>query len=226
MSIFEKIERWLHPYRYAFEEEEVKEFTTKKKRAKQNFKGKIKPKMSEQDEKAKKEFLSRGEIGIEIVTVSKQLNKTDALKTLDRSDYSIGYFHHDSDSHQLAVKFNTNSGWLYHERNEGKRKKLQPLVYMKNKKLEDKTHMIPIGFHGSENDERLLVGFHGKINKGSLKTLEEYVTNVNSKEPILWFVDIRRQADQTAIWNATVWDEEHNLIADESFHDKSQFVWL
>jgi len=52
------------------------------------------------------------------------------------------------------------------------------------------------------------------------------VTNVNSKEPILWFVDIRRQADQTAIWNATIWDEQHNLIADESFHDKSQFVWL
>lgn len=86
--------------------------------------------------------------------------------------------------------------------------------------------MIPIGFHGSENDERLLVGFHGKINKGKLKTLEEYVTNVNSNEPILWFVDIRRQPDQTAIWNATIWDEEHNLIADESFHDKSKFVWL
>ncbi|MFG0934784.1 hypothetical protein ACF91D_29435, partial [Staphylococcus sp. 231237_7MaSpsaltlick] len=87
-------------------------------------------------------------------------------------------------------------------------------------------HMVPIGYHGSEDDARLLVGFSKKINKGELKKFENYIANINNKEEILWFINIEKQNDNTAKWHATVWDKNNNIISEESFHDKSQFVWL
>lgn len=226
MHILERFERWLHPYRFAFEEEDLKEVVVKNKRKKQKFKGTIKGSMSKAQLANKYDVLSRGDIGIDLVTVQKAMNDTQALKLLDRSGFNIGYFHHDTNKHQLACKFDKNSAWLYHERNESKRKRLKPLVYHADSKHQDKTHMIPIGFHGSENDERLLVGFSSAINKGDLKNFEKYIININASEPVLWYISIEKQTDNTAIWKAIVWDENHNIIAKESFHDKNKFVWI
>ena len=41
----------------------------------------------------------------------------------------------------------------------------------------------------------------------------------------MWFVDIVKQSDDTAIWNMVVWDEECNIISQKSFHDKNKFSW-
>lgn len=153
------------------------------------------------------------------------MTEKDALNRLNISQSEIAYYCHEDNHHQIAVKFNKGSAWKYHARNESKRKQLKPIIEHRKKGKGDKTHLIPVGFHGSENDERLLVRFDSKINKGALKKAEEYISNINMKEPILWFVDIEKQDDETAIWYMTVWDDKHNILIQQSFHDYNKFIW-
>ncbi|MCG7340168.1 hypothetical protein MHZ36_12800 [Staphylococcus sp. ACRSN] len=226
MGVLENVDRWLRPYRYHFEDQEIREHKEQKKRKKKKLKRNTKRIVSLEEQKKTKEFLARGEIGVKLTTLNSILKKEKVLQLLQRSGYNLGYFYHDKDYHQLAIKFKANSSWRYKERNGAKIKKLKPLVYHKDTRTQDRTHMIPIGFHGSEDDARLLVGFSAKINKGELKKFENYIANVNDREEILWFINIVRQKDNTAIWHATVWDKDNNIIDDKKFHDKSQFVWL
>lgn len=226
MTMLQSIDRWLRPYRYHFEDDKMIEFKEQQKRKKQNLKKSIKYKLNEEEKKETKAFLKRGGIGVELTTLNNKLDKHGALNILQRSNYNIGFFYHDQDRHQLAIKFDVHSSWKYKERNGAKIKKLKPLVYHKDISTQDRTHMVPIGYHGSEDDARLLVGFSKKINKGELKKFENYIANINNKEEILWFINIEKQNDNTAKWYATVWDKNNNIIAEESFHDKSQFVWL
>ncbi|MEB6279112.1 hypothetical protein [Staphylococcus gallinarum] len=226
MGVLENVDRWLRPYRYHFEDQEIREHKEQKKRKKKKLKRNTKRIVSLEEQKKTKEFLARGEIGVKLTTLNSILKKEKVLQLLQRSGYNLGYFYHDKDYHQLAIKFKANSSWRYKERNGAKIKKLKPLVYHKDTRTQNRTHMIPIGFHGSEDDARLLVGFSAKINKGELKKFENYIANVNDREEILWFINIVRQKDNTAIWHATVWDKDNNIIDEKKFHDKSQFVWL
>lgn len=226
MPVLESIDRWLRPYRYHFEDESLKEQKEQQKRKKKPIKNKLKRTLSSEQQKQTKDFLARGEIGVKLTTMNDVLEKNKVLQLLQRSGYNLGYFYHDKNYHQLAIKFDANSSWKYKERNGAKIKKLKPLVYHKDIRTQDRTHMVPIGYHGSEDDARLLVGFSSKINKGELKKFENYIANINDREAVLWFINIERQKDNTVIWKATVWDKDNNIIDEKQFHDKSQFVWL
>lgn len=224
-GIFRSINKWISPYKYHFEDEIVETKSTQGKRKKKKFKGVHKPKLTVEQEKKKKEFLATGALGIDLVTMNEILDEKTALTRLDRSKSGVAYYYHNKKHHQIAVKFEKASAWKYHARNDAKRKKLVPIIEHKVKGRGDKTHVIPIGFHGSDHDERLLVRFDSSINKGKLKTTEEYIANINKDEPVLWFVDIQRQNDDTAIWYTTVWDENSNILVKEEFHDKNKFSW-
>lgn len=220
------IDKWIRPHAYVHEGK-IEKAPVKSKSSKVEVKGKKKrPKLTLEEEKAKKEFLKTGAIGVDLVTINEVLTEEKALDRLNSSASSIAYYCHELGHHQIAVKFDEGSAWKYHERNEGKRKRLKPIIEHKKQGFGDKTHLIPVGFHGSENDERLLIRFDSKINKGKLKKAEEYVSKINIDEPILWFVDIVKQADETAIWNMTVWREDKNIILQKSFHDKNKFRWV
>ncbi|WP_394524211.1 hypothetical protein ACF0HT_13530 (plasmid) [Staphylococcus xylosus] len=220
------IDKWIRPYAY-IHEGKIEKATVKSKPKKVNNKGKKKrPVLTPEEEKAKKEFLKTGAIGVDLVTINGVMTENKALERLSNSASSVAYYCHESGHHQIAVKFDKGSAWKYHERNEGKRKKLKPIIEHQKRGLGDKTHLIPIGFHGSENDERLLVRFDSKINRGKLKKSEEYVSKINIDEPILWFVDIVKQDDKTAIWYMTVWRENGDIILQKSFHDKNKFIWV
>lgn len=62
---------------------------------------------------------------------------------MDSSGLYIAYYYHSKDRRQIAVLFEPQSGYRYYKRNSSKW---------------DKTHLISLGFHGSENDPRLLRG--------------------------------------------------------------------
>ena len=220
------VDKWVRPYAYIHEEKIVTEVDTKGKRRNKKIKNKRKPKLSVAEEKAKTEFLATGAIGIELVTVNDVMTKKDALNRMVNSSSQIAYYCHENNHHQIAVKFDEGSAWKYYARNEGKLKKLNPIIEHKKKGLGDKTHIIPVGFHGSENDERLIVRFDSKINRGALKKAEEYIANINMQEPVLWFVDIVKQENDTAIWYMTVWDNKHQIITEKSFHDYNKFNWV
>lgn len=169
-------------------------------------------------------ILDRGDIGIEIIGYNQPL--TDVCRTLQQSGSHVAHYYHDSEHHQLAVKFNPDSSRLFYIRDDVKRKKLKPLLFpLTNNEPFDRTHIIPVGYHGSENDERLVVGFSSRINREDLYDFEIYVAEVNKNKTILWFVDIEKQRDGSAIWHATVWDEQGDIIAHDDFHDEHEFVW-
>lgn len=224
-KIHYKVDKWIRPYAYINENQVLVSVEGKKKRKKQNIKGSGKPKLSAEEEKAKKAFLDTGAIGIELVTVNNVMSEKNALNRLNMSNPQIAYYCHENGHHQIAVKFEKAFAWKYHARNDSKRKQLKPIIEHKKQGKGDKTHLIPVGFHGSENDERLLVRFDSKINKGALKKAEEHVSKINIDEPILWFVDIIKQDDDTAIWNMVVWDENNQIITQKSFHDYNKFRW-
>jgi len=223
--IYYKVDKWLRPYRYHFEDELFSEVESKGHRKKTKIKGKRSKKLSEKEEKAKKAFLETGAIGIELVTIGQPLNEKSALNRLTRSKSQLAYYYHDEWYHQVAVKLDKGAAWKYHARNEVKRKNLEPIIEHKKDGYGDKTHLIPIGYHGSDSDERLLIRFDSNINRGDLKKEEEYVEKINKEERIMWFVDIQRQKDNTAKWYMYVWDEEYRLISQKEFHDQNQFNW-
>lgn len=165
-------------------------------------------------------------LGLEMVDLSFALNKQSALEMMQSSDARVTFYWHDDKSHQVAVKF--DKGGIkdeYKTRSNSDRRKLEPLIRPYAKSNVDRTHVIPIGYHGSESDKRLLIGFDSHINQVKLKNFEEYASKVNKQKSILWFVDIRRQDNDSVKWHAVVWDENGKSIIEKTFHDKRKFQW-
>src|SRR5699024_9347308 len=84
--------------------QKINKYKEQHKRKKKNIKQKSKRKLSTEEQKKTKEFLLRGGLGVELTTVNNVLNKESALRMLLRSSHNIGFFYHDDNYHQLAIK--------------------------------------------------------------------------------------------------------------------------
>lgn len=255
MGLPERFMRFWFPYLFYFdddnpepmERESWSERRRRKKRERQKEKAK---KSSQSDKKSKDEPLQKpkdtsladepdksekpidvfefgkDELGVKIMDVSEPFDEDDAFETISKSASNLAYFYHDDNYHQIAVKFKKGSRKAhYQKRDDVARKQLKPLLYPNANQPFDRTHIIPIGYHGSENDNRLLVGFNSKLNRKDLRDFEIEVSKFNDKMTVLWFVSIDKQPDTSAIWYATVWDEKGKILLEDSFHDRDPFTW-
>lgn len=169
----------------------------------------------------------RPKLGLDMVDMQKPLTIKDAYDMISRSKSRIAYFWHDDSYHQIAVKFEPKSiKDEYKVRDDVERRKLKPLLFPIQDVPFDRTHIIPIGYHGSESDRRLLVGFNSEINQNELKDFEIEVARINRTKTILWFVSVELQKDKSALWRTTVWDERGKVLKQAEFHDNKKFVWL
>ena len=137
------------------------------------------------------------------------------------------YAYHDGDRHQVIGHFVPGSGMLYKTRDNAARGRLDPLIYPTNddgsKLVFDRTHLIPIGYHGSENDPRLLIGWDSKANRGPFQNFES--KQKKRKKPIYWVTDVRR-TPTGAHWSYRVYDAETRELLDELEHEmNTRFVW-
>ncbi|MDK7284282.1 hypothetical protein [Staphylococcus pettenkoferi] len=165
-------------------------------------------------------------LGLEMVDLSSELDNEKALTMLQASQPRMTFYWHDESQHQIAVKFDKNGiKDEYKTRSNKERRQLEPLIRPYQRTNVDRTHVIPIGYHGSENDQRLLIGFDSHINQVKLKHFEDYASHINKKQSILWFVDIQKQDNGSVKWYASVWDEQGNVIKKKTFHDKRKFKW-
>lgn len=218
MNIFRAINKWIAPYKYDNEVVQVKkERTNKKKKIKVSKITKADKKPTELD------AVNRGELGIKIINLKSPINDESAFQKLDNSASHIAYYYHSKDKHQIAVRFEPRSGFRYYKRNDIKRKNMKVLIEAKNKPT-DKTHLIPIGFHGSDSDPRLLIGWSRTLNRGSIKNHEERVTIANKDHTIYWFVNVEKHKGG-AYWTSTVWFEDGDLFERKKFNDKDEFYW-
>lgn len=200
--------RWLTPYKYV-DEVVVKRARKKKKKVV------LTP----------KEMLDRGILGVKVLEVSQPFESNSAKEKLIGAEADIAYFYHDKSRHQIAIKFNPKSAWRYQARDDLKRKKLRPMLYPEGKEAFDRTHIVPIGFHGTESDNRLLVGWNSTQNRVQINKFEKKVRKFNDRKIILWFADIQKQPDRTAKWEAVIFDENGKKVMSEIWHDKTKFIW-
>lgn len=219
MGIIKAIHRWLEPYKYDNEiPKPLKQRTDKKKRVKVS-------KITKNDKKPTElDAVNRGEIGVKIITLNNEMTPDIAFDKMDKSASHIAYYYHSSTKHQIAARFEPKSGFRYYKRNDIKRKNFKPMIYNKYS-ASDKTHLIPVGFHGSENDPRLLIGWSRKINRGGIKRHEEQVTNINKEYSIYWFVDVEKMTNGGAKWTSTVWFEDGSIVDKKKFYDNDKYHW-
>ena len=57
--------------------------------------------------------------------------------------------YHDKNVHQIVAHFTPGSGLIFKTRDNAARRELKPLIFPTNKGAFDRTHLIPIGYHGS-----------------------------------------------------------------------------
>ncbi|HBK5747161.1 MULTISPECIES: hypothetical protein [Enterococcus] len=208
MIIVSSFLRWLTPYKYTDE-------VVVKRAKKKDKKAVLTP----------KQMLDHGILGVKVLEVNKPFESNSAREKLLGAEADVAYFYHDKSKHQIAIKFNPKSSWRYQARDDLKRRKLRPMLYPEGKEAFDRTHIVPIGFHGTESDNRLLVGWNSNQNRVQINKFEKKVRKFNDRKTILWFADICKQPDGTAKWEAVIFDENGKKVMSETWHDKAKFVW-
>ena len=137
MNVFRAINRWVRPYMY---DDEIK--IPKKERKETKKQVKLTKITKAHKKPTELEAVKRGQLGVKLITLKEVLDKDSAFQRLDKSDSHIAYYFHSSNKHQIAVRFEPQSGFRYYKRNDIKRKNFKPLIYPKyessDKKHEEK----------------------------------------------------------------------------------------
>lgn len=137
------------------------------------------------------------------------------LKSTQKPALDTMWYYHDSDRHQIYAHLAPGTGFRVpgSERSDSERAKLKPkLRPMKSPGYDepyDRTHLIPFGYHGSENDPRLVVGWSRAENRNGLAEFEMRAKKISKN--IYWLTDIRR-LPYGAAWRYVVCDAETNKV--------------
>lgn len=202
--------RWLTPYKY------TEDVVNKKRKRVINKKQRV---------LTAEEMLMHGVIGVRIIDVGSQFYQESALEKLLNVKEDVAFFYHDKNRHQLIIRFKPNSAYRYQARSDSKRRGLKPMLRPIKKSGWDRTHLVPIGFHGTESDNRLLVGWDSVQNRVDINRFERKVRKLNDTQTILWFADIRKEKDGSATWDAYIFNEMGKKLLEDTWHDKSKFTW-
>lgn len=134
------------------------------------------------------------------------------------------WYHHDDQVHELFSHLVPGSGFKFKERNRDARNRLKPLIMPRGQgKPFDRTHLIPIGYHGSEGDKRLLVGWDSAQNRGPMNDFEQ--RQKRRKVPIYWLARIKR-TERGATLVYVTWDARNmNLLDSQEYSVVGEFVW-
>ena len=162
--------------------------------------------------------------GVRIMSYSKPLDKAINFRTKP----AVGsiYSYTSPTKIQAFAHFAPQAGFAYQGRNDGARKKLKPLVFPDPNawgKPFDRTHLIPVGFHGSESDSRLLIGWDSDQNRGPFNDFEKKQKKL--KHPIYWLASVTRLKGG-ARWEYKIYNADTGELVDElTEHMKCPFVW-
>lgn len=149
------------------------------------------------------------ELMMRILQANKPLDNVMSAAQIPKQDTM--WYYHDSNRHQIYAHLMPGTGFRVgsEERSDTERAKLKPkLRPMKSAFYDepyDRTHLIPFGYHGSENDPRLVVGWSRAENRNGLMEFEARAKKI--KKPILWLTDIRK-LQYGAAWRYVVLDAD------------------
>lgn len=193
-NIYVSIRTWLQPYYRPKPHDAIK--------------SKSKSKSQPNDEKIKiAEQSVNGDknLTVKVFNSSTPLNK--AIKSPNKPIGNRIYCYLDGTVMQVFAHFDIGQAISNgsEKRSNEDRQKLEPMIRVTDRQF-DRTHLIPFGYHGSENDNRLLVGWDGNQNKNELNRFEKKVREkINSKMPIYWLTQINKIKGGLQ-WHYRVWD--------------------
>lgn len=214
LTVLQKVDRWFNPWKY---DNEAIQVLIAHKNPSQKIKG-----------KTAQEVVDSHSLAVNLSTQKAPFNAESAISSLKQEPFDNGLYFHDFDHHQVVVKYDRQAGNRYQARNGYKRKKMKLLIEPKGVKVFDKAHIHPVAFHGSDDDNRMLVGWDSNQNRKDMRLFEQEVAELNKKEPIIWYVsiDFQNKTDFSAVWLSQVYNLDGQLLLEQTFHDKSKFKWI
>lgn len=175
-DFFIKINKWFRPY-----------WNPKPEKLKSKNKKVVKK--VEKPDNVKRAIVMNKELIMPVLPYPNELDKAIFFKKKP-SPNKIWYFHN-LQKHQIFAYLPKGSGYLYDKgRSDSERRKLKPLIYPLENGRFDRTHILPIGYHGSEKDPRLVIGWDSDQNRNELNKFEQ--RNKARNEDIYWFTSIER----------------------------------
>lgn len=225
-EIYARIRLWIQPYwvpKYELEDKPRKKKKKKKGKqpqAPQKKKKKVKKKKKkEQHWTAYLEGTEKYDTFCKVVTYPEEIIP---FQTEIQPGYDTIWCYHDDKMHQVLGHFKANAGYRYKDRNDKKRKQLKPLIFPRQNKPFDRTHLIPIGYHNSENDQRLLIGWDSKQNRGPFNTFEQ--RQKQRMIPIYWFTQVER-TPVGARWTFRIFSEQGAILDELETEMIAPFIW-
>ena len=119
--------------------------------------------------------------------------------------------YHDSERHEVFGCFAPGDGYRCKERDGAARAQMKPSIYPRQNKPFDRTHLIPIGYHGSDSDPRLLIGWDSEANRGPFMEFEQKQKARNV--PIYWLTCVHK-THSGAKWTYLIFDARNMRLLD------------
>lgn len=217
VSFWVKLRRWFQPYYNPKPKVESK--STGKVRKKKTIPKSMTKKNVKRDlamVQANKKLV------IPVITYPNKLENAMTFK--QKPSLNKIWYYHDENRHQIFCHLDTGSGFVHKGRDDSARKKLKPLLYPRQDAPFDRTHVLPIGYHGSENDNRLVVGWDSSQNRNELNYFEQKAKKI--KEPIYWLTDIRK-TPTGATWTYRIYSVNTGHVLQEiTLEMNTRFQWV
>lgn len=122
------------------------------------------------------------------------------------------WFYHDETYHEIFAHLLPGTGYKYKDRDDEARKLLEPMLKPLNlEQAYHRTHLLPFGYIGTENDPRLVVGWNGEQNSNGLNEFEQ--RNKKRAESIYWLTIIKK-TDYGAEWKYIILSVETGQLLD------------
>lgn len=124
------------------------------------------------------------------------------------------WFFHDVSHHEVGAYLPKGTAFTFTERNDEERANLKPLIYPRMNAAYDRTHLIPFGYHGIENNSALVIGWLASHNRNELRNFEIEMNKENKTRDLVWFTHVTRKPE-FGIWTYRVYDANTRKLVGE-----------
>ena len=199
LNLYQRIRKWIQPY--------------------------WNPKPKKKKKPRDKSFSTRGK-ETELIFVESKRPLTRAFEFEKQPKIEECWTYHNSHLHQIWCHLAPGTGFRYTtDQRSNEERRLTNLCIrpvLKVKGSIHRTHMLPFGYHGLENDERLVIGWSGEANIGPFNEFEQKIKKL--KEPIYWMCSVERMK-YGARWRYIIFNEQMKMIDSLEHIMKTEFVW-
>lgn len=199
LNLYQRIRKWIQPY--------------------------WNPKPKKKKKPRDKSFSTRGK-ETELIFVESNRPLTRAFEFEKQPKIDECWTYHNSHLHQIWCHLAPGTGFRYTtDQRSNEERRLTNLCIrpvLKVKGSIHRTHMLPFGYHGLENDERLVIGWSGEANIGPFNEFEQKIKKL--KEPIYWMCSVERMK-YGARWRYIIFNEQMQMIDSLEHIMKTEFVW-